>query len=141
MSGFIGKYLENGLGNLSYFLFRSIVGLLFMQYGAQKLFGYLGGAGGSGGSVELMSLMGLAGVIEFFGGLAVFLGLFTRFFASIASVEMLIAYFMAHFPQNFFPVLNKGDLALMFFVSFLIIAKYGAGKWALEKFFREEELF
>nr|MBA2565224.1 DoxX family protein [Gemmatimonadota bacterium] len=87
-------------------LLRIVAGLMLMQHGAQKLFGVLGGAGGDGAAVPLVSLMGLAGVLEFFGGLAVAIGLFTRPVAFVLSGELAVAYFKAHAPQGLFPILN-----------------------------------
>ena len=113
-----------------YFIFRILIGSLFLQHGLQKLFGLLGGT-----SVPLVSLMGLAGIIEFLGGILIILGLFTKITATIAALEMLIAYFRAHFPNNIIPILNRGELTLLFFSAFLILVIYGAGKYSLDKTF------
>jgi putative oxidoreductase len=113
-------------------ILRIGVGLLFMQHGAQKLFGWLGGVDGAGASVELVSLMGLAGVLEFFGGFIVVLGLFTQPVALILALEMLAAYFMAHQPQGVFPVQNFGEPALLFMLIFAFLATNGAGRWSLD---------
>lgn len=107
-------------------------GLLFMQHGAQKLFGLLGGVDGSGGTVELVSQMGLAGVLEFFGGLLIVLGLFTNVVAAVLVLLMLAAYFIAHFPQGGFPVQNGGELALLYALVFLFLAAAGAGPWSVD---------
>lgn len=111
-------------------IFRIGVALLFMQHGAQKLFGLLGGS-----QIEsLFSLMGLAGVLEFFGGLLVVLGLFTRSVAGILALEMLIAYFMAHLPNGVFPIQEGGgELALLYALGFALIATIGAGKFNLDE--------
>ncbi len=106
---------------------RIVTGFLFMQHGAQKLFGLLGGT-----PVHLFSLMGLAGVLEFFGGLLVLIGLTTRPVAFILSGQMAFAYFMAHNPANFWPVLNDGDLAVMFCFVFLYLSAAGAGPWSVD---------
>jgi putative oxidoreductase len=103
-----------------------------MQHGAQKLFGLLGGVDGSGGSVELVSQMGLAGVLEFFGGLCLVLGLFTNVVAAVLVLLMLAAYFIAHFPQGGFPVQNGGELALLYALVFLFLAAAGAGPWSID---------
>lgn len=109
-------------------IFRIGASLLFMQHGAQKLFGLLGGD-----QVEsFFSLMGLAGVLEFFGGLLVALGLITRPVALILTVEMLVAYFMAHQPQGGFPIQNDGELALLFALTFALLAVIGPGKFSLD---------
>lgn len=108
--------------------------LLFMQHGAQKLFGLLGGMGG--GRAELFSLMGLAGVLEFFGGLLVLAGLGTRLVAPILTLEMLIAYAIAHAPRGGFPVQNGGELALLYALVFALLTVLGGGAWSVEDHFR-----
>ena len=122
-----------------YFVFRVFVGLLFLQHGLQKLFGSFGGVGGQ--PVELLSLFGLAGLIEFLGGIAITLGLFTRLVAFIAALEMLVAYFMVHASGGLIPLVNQGELALLYFASFLVLAVYGAGKWSVEKAILKKEAF
>ncbi len=103
-------------------------GLLFMQHGAQKLFGLLGGT-----QVEsLFSLMGLAGILEFFGGLLIVLGLFTQPVAIILALEMVVAHFMAHQPQGGFPIQNDGELALLYALVFAFLATAGAGPASLD---------
>lgn len=109
-------------------IFRIGAGLLFMQHGAQKLFGLLGGT--QVGS--LFSQMGLAGILEFFGGLLIVLGLFTRPVAIILSLEMIIAYFIAHQPQGGFPIQNGGELALLYAFTFALIATIGPGLFSLD---------
>jgi putative oxidoreductase len=105
-------------------LFRIVVGVLFWQHGAQKLFGWFGGFREPGQTAELMSLMGLAGILEFFGGLLIAVGLFTRPVAFILAGEMAIAYFKAHFPQ--------GPLA------FLYLAARGGGRFSLDGVLRKK---
>src|SRR3989338_7442372 len=126
--GLIEKYANK---DYFYFEFRVFVGLLFLQHGLQKLFGAFGGVGGQ--PVELLSLFGAAGLIEFLGGIAITLGLFTRLAALIAGIEMLAAYFMVHAPNGLIPLVNQGELALLYVASFLVIMVYGAGKWSIEK--------
>ena len=125
----------------SYMVFRVLVGLMFMQHGGQKLFGMFGGIDGAGGSVELMTLMGLAGVIEFFGGLGIVLGFFTRLIAVIAAIEMVFAFFMMHVSQSFIPIINGGELAVLFFAAFILMSKLGNGKWSLEQTLLKKEIF
>src|SRR5690606_30792385 len=91
--------------DLAHGILRIVAGLLFMQHGVQKLFGWLGGFGPDGGTAPLASMFGLAGVLETFGGLLIVLGLFTRPVAVILVVEMLSAYVIAHLPQGFWPIL------------------------------------
>lgn len=109
-------------------ILRIGAGLLFMQHGAQKLFGLLGGS-----QVDsFISLMGLAGVLEFFGGLLIVLGLFTRPTAIILTLEMIVAYFYAHQPQGGFPIQNGGELALLYALVFAFLATIGPGKASLD---------
>ena len=113
-------------------VFRIVVGLLFMQHGAQKLFGWLGGVDGQGATPPLMSQFGLAGILEFFGGLLIVLGLLTRPVALLLFAEMLVAYFQGHMPQGGFPVQNGGELALLYAFSFLYLAAAGPGRWSVD---------
>ncbi len=115
-------------------ILRIGAGLLFMQHGAQKLFGVLGGFGGTpGGTAELFSLMGLAGVVEFFGGLLVVVGLMTRPVALVCAVQMVVAYFMAHQPQGGFPIQNGGELALLYAFVFAFLVTAGPGSFSLDQ--------
>lgn len=113
-------------------LLRVVPALLFMQHGAQKLFGLLGGAGPEGGTVELISWLGLAGVLEFFGGLMLVVGIWTRLVAGILALEMVIAYSVAHAPRGFWPILNGGELALLYLFIFLYVALAGGGPYSLD---------
>jgi putative oxidoreductase len=83
-------------------------------------------------TVELMSLFGLAGVLETFGGLLLLLGVFTRPVAFVLAGEMAVAYFMAHAPRGFWPILNRGELPVLFCFLFLYLAAIGAGPWSLD---------
>tara|TARA_Y100000310_G_C20690731_1_gene822028 strand:+ start:4017 stop:4463 length:447 start_codon:yes stop_codon:yes gene_type:complete len=134
------KKLVEGKEKYFYFVFRILVGFMFWSHGMQKIFGAFGGVDGSGGKVALFGLMGVAGTIELVGGLLILLGLFTRLSALIAGVEMLVAYFMAHFPQGMIPVVNKGEPALLFFASFLVLVAYGAGILSLGKLVFKKEI-
>lgn len=109
-------------------LLRIGSGILFMQHGAQKLFGWLGGKG----PVELMSQMGVAGVLEFFGGLLLVLGLAVRPTAAVLALLMLVAYGLAHMPQGGWPVQNKGELALLYAAVFAFFTGNGGGPWSLD---------
>lgn len=107
---------------------RVVAGFLFAQHGAQKLFGVLDRE-----PVEsLMSLMGAAGVIEFFGGLLLMFGLFTRPVAFICSGQMAVAYFMVHVPQGFWPILNGGELAAFYCFTWLFFFKHGGGRYSVD---------
>jgi putative oxidoreductase len=119
---FMSRYSFQLLGIL-----RIAAGLLFMQHGAQKLFGWL-----EGNQVELFSLMGLAGVLEFFGGLMIVLGLFTRPVAFVLAGEMAVAYFMAHFTRGFWPILNGGELSALYAFVFLYFSASGPGAFSVD---------
>ena len=119
----------------AYALLRIVSGFLFFCHGAQKLFGLMGG-----NQAELMSLRGLAGLIEVGGGLALMLGLMTGIVAFICSGQMAVAYFIAHqfrtdeagMMLGWFPIENRGELAVLYCFLFLFIAMTGAGKWSVD---------
>ena len=123
------KFLKEN-ADYFYFAFRVLVGLMFIQHGAQKLFGAFGGVTGEGSTVQLFSLFGLAGVIEFFGGLL--FGFLTRWAALFGIFDMLGAWIKVHIKIGWIPILNQGELVVLFFASFLIILVYGAKKWGLD---------
>jgi putative oxidoreductase len=108
---------------------RIVVGLLFIEHGTQKLFGFPPSANPG---PALFSLLGVQGVIEFVGGLLALLGLFTRPVAFILAGDMAAAYFMAHAPRSFFPVLNGGDAAVLYCFVFLYMAVAGGGEWSVD---------
>lgn len=113
---------------------RIVAGFLIMQHGMQKLLGLP--APMPGGTVPLLSLFGVSGVLELVGGILILLGLFTRLAAFILSGELAVAYFMAHAPQGFWPLLNKGELAAIYSFVFLFLAVAGGGEWALDRLLR-----
>lgn len=120
----------------THLLLRIVAGFLFLHHGGQKLFGWFGGSGGdSGGSVALMSQMGLAGVLEFYGGIAIVLGLFTRPVAFLLAGEMAVAYLMAHQPRGAWPIQNHGESAVLFSFIFLFLAAHGAGGLSVDALF------
>jgi putative oxidoreductase len=122
---FLSKYAPQLLGVL-----RIVVGLQFIQHGSSKLLGFPMAA--TGHIVPLMSFPGGAsGAIELVAGILLAIGLFSRLAAFIASGEMAFAYFMAHFPRNFFPILNGGDLAVTWCFLFLFLAAAGPGAFAI----------
>lgn len=113
-------------------LLRVVAGLMFMQHGAQKLFGWLKPPDAPPGTVELFSQMGVAGVLEFFGGLLIVLGLFTRPVAFILSGQMAVAYFQAHASNSPFPILNGGEPAVLFCFIFLYFSARGGGRYSVD---------
>lgn len=116
---------------------RIVVGFTFSCHGWEKLFGAFGGIGGHG-AVPLFSLMGLAGVLETFGGGLLILGLFTVPAAFLLSGEMAVAYFMVHFPRGFVPLLNGGELAVLYCFVFLYLFTAGAGPASLDHLIRKK---
>lgn len=121
-----------GLAGATHAILRILAGALLFMHGTPKLLGWFGGMGEAGGSAPLFSLMGLAGVLEVFGGLLIVLGLFTRPVAVILALEMIIAYFRAHFPQGPIPYLNGGELALLYMSVWIFLTGNGAGPWSLD---------
>lgn len=120
-----------------YVIFRVIVGLMFVQHGAQKLLGWFGAKG----AVPLLSLMGFAGTVELVGGLAIALGFFSRLASVGGTAIMAGALATVHFPQGLVPIVNKGELALLFLACFVIVAVHGNGKWSLEQALLKKEMF
>ena len=119
--------------NATLALLRLIVGLLFMQHGAQKMFGLLGGwRGEPGATAPLLSQAGLAGVLEVFGGALIVLGLFTRPVAFLLSGMMAVAYFQSHAPNGFWPIVNRGELAALYCFVFFFFSARGAGPYSVD---------
>ena len=108
-----------------YCIMRLIVGLMLACHGAQLVLGMFGP-----GSDKPMMQVG--GCIQLVGGFLVAFGLLTRLAAFILSGEMAVAYFMFHAKQNFFPILNKGELAVFYCWVFLFVFFYGAGRWSID---------
>jgi putative oxidoreductase len=121
MQRFLGRYSE-----IAYTLLRVIAGLMFAVHGAQKLFGLLGGR-----QHPVGSLLWVGGVIELVGGLLIAIGLFASWAAFLASGEMAVAYFMMHAKDGFWPILNKGELAVLYCFVFLYIACRGGGRYSV----------
>ena len=118
-------------------ILRIMTALLFLEHGTQKLLGF---PPSPNPGPALFSLLGIQGVIEIVGGLLLALGLFTRPVAFMLSGDMAVAYWMAHAPQSFFPVLNRGDAAILYCFVFLYLAFAGGGPWSLDAA-RERESF
>lgn len=111
-------------------LLRIVTGLLYVQHGTAKLFGVPHIAMFDG--LKLFSLLGLAGVLELAGGLLILVGFLTRPTAFILSGEMAVAYFMAHAPNGFLPILNQGELAVVYCFTFLYLSVAGAGAFSVD---------
>lgn len=129
MDGFLGRY-----ATYIYAVLRIVSGFLFMWHGSQKLLGYPPSAGGGG---ELSTLMAVGGVIELVGGVLIMIGLFTTIAAFLSSGMMAVAYFGWHFSMPaFLPIVNKGELAVIYCFLFLYIASRGSGVWSVESIFK-----
>ena len=112
-------------------ILRIVSGLLFMEHGTQKLLSFPPGEM-AGMGTGLNSLPAYAGVIELICGFLIAIGLFTRPAAFLASGTMAAAYWIAHAPQNPFPVNNMGDAAILYCFVFLYLAAAGAGPWSVD---------
>jgi putative oxidoreductase len=122
--------MERALGRWADFIYaamRIMTGLLFAAHGAQKLFGAFGGHAMTG-----VPLMLAAAIIEFGGGLLIAAGFEAGTAAFIASGEMAAAYFMAHASKSFWPVVNQGELAVVYCFVFLFVAAHGSGKLSVD---------
>jgi putative oxidoreductase len=108
---------------------RIVVGALFLEHGLSKFFGF---PMTMPPAFQLTSLAGASGAFELVGGALMLVGLFTRPTAFILSGNMAFAYFIAHFPHGFFPIINGGDAAVLYSFVFLYFAVAGGGPWAVD---------
>src|SRR5947208_12839670 len=113
-------------------ILRIMVGLLFMEHGLAKVLGFP--LQPNHAPFALFTLNpGLQGLLELVGGLLLALGLFTRTVAFILAGNMAVAYFMVHAPRGFFPLLNGGELAIVYCFIFLYFWLAGGGEWSLDR--------
>jgi len=119
-------------------LLRIVAGFAFSLHGMQKILGLFGGMGGKGATASFGSLPWIAGCLELAGGVLLILGLFTSPVAFILSGEMAVAYFRAHFPHGFFPIVNHGELAALYCFIFLYLSVAGAGPISLDALARNK---
>lgn len=124
MHAFLNQHAGKG-----YAILRIVVGCLFACHGAQKFFGVLGGQAEAMHDPEGF----VAGVVEFGGGLLVAAGLFTRIAAFFACGEMAVAYFKGHAPRGLWPILNHGELAVLYCFVFLYVFFHGSGPWSVDR--------
>lgn len=110
---------------------RIVVGLLFLQHGLAKLFGWPHVA--MFDNLHPFQLVWFAGIIEFVGSILLTIGLFTRCAAFVMSGEMAAAYFIAHAPRGFFPILNAGEGAVLFCFIFFYFFLAGPGPWSIDR--------
>ena len=125
------KWLEK-YADYAYALMRIMAGFMFSFHGAQKILGIC-----SDFQPAIGSQLWFGGIIELFAGLAVLLGFQTRAAAFLCSGEMAVAYFQFHwkfqFDSNFFPIVNRGETAVLYCFVFFLIACRGGVKWCLDK--------
>jgi len=113
-------------------ILRIVAALLFLEHGTSRLFGWPSPIP----TPALLSMYWFAGAIELAGGILLLLGLFTRCAAFVMSGEMAFAYFISHAPSGFFPILNRGDAAILYCFVFLYIAFAGGGPWGIDSLIR-----
>jgi putative oxidoreductase len=111
-------------------LLRIVAGFTFTLHGAQKIIGAFGGLGGH--TAPLFSLMWFAGILEIVGGPLIILGLFTRSVAFLLCGEMAVAYFTVHIRMNFWPLLNGGEVTVLYCFFFLYLVTVGPGAFSLD---------
>ena len=117
-------------------IFRIVTALLMFQFGVAKLLKFP--AGTAFEKVQAFSLFGVAGMFELVLGGLLLVGLFSRLAAFILSGEMAFSYFIEHFPKNFIPLLNGGNLAIMFCFSCLFLACAGGGPLSVDAMLRKK---
>lgn len=110
-------------------ILRIVTAFLFMQHGGQKLFGF---PAPQRSAFDPFSLIGVAGILELFGGLLILVGFATRPTAFLLCGLMAFAYFIAHAPRGFWPLLNGGELAVMYCFVFLYLSVAGGGAWSVD---------
>ena len=126
---------------IAYLLLRLTSGWMFFQAGSTKFMGWFGGMPGANGQpAEFFTQVGIGGALEFFGGIMIMLGLFTRPVAFILSGEMAVAYWQFHAPGGTWPHQNGGVAAALYCFVFLFMAAYGGGKWSVDAMIREKRL-
>lgn len=142
IDGFIGRLTEDSR-DAAWCLMRVLASAMFMTHGFSKLFGEnpqaLMGSGMTSVNIgdvivfpmplELNALF-IAGVIEFFGGLLILIGLWTHLIAMLAMLLMVMAYLTAHLA--WFPTLNRGELAAMYFLVYLLLFSFGPGSFSVD---------
>ena len=129
--------IEAKARRITLFLLRVISGLVFMQAGGMKIFDWFGGIPAEyGGHPAMFTQTWIGGVLEFYGGLAILVGLFTRPVAFLVAGEMAVAYFQAHAPRGFWPLRNGGEPTVLYSFVFLYLFATGAGPFSLDAVLR-----
>lgn len=117
---------------IAYFLLRVVAGFLFIQSGGLILFGWFGGMPGQSSPPPLLSQTGIGGILEFFGGIAILLGLLTRPIAFLLSGMMAVAYWQFHAPAGRWPLQNQGMPSVLLCFIFLYLSARGGGEWSVD---------
>ncbi len=129
----MSQLTRGSFADISLSILRAVTGFLFFQHGAQKLFGLMGG-----NAQELFSLMWVTGMLEFFGGLAILAGLYTRPVAFLLSGLMAVAYFWRHMPRGFWPIENSGERAVLYCFLFFFLFAIGGGSYSVDAWLRKK---
>ena len=111
-------------------LLRVMSALLLLQHGTSKVLDF---PTGPMNDVPLASMSGVAGLFELIGGALLLVGIFTRPVAFVLSGLTAVAYFYAHAPRGFFPIVNGGELAALYAFVFLFLAAVGGGPWSVDR--------
>jgi putative oxidoreductase len=114
-------------------ILRIVVGLLFLEHGLSKVFGFPAPGPSLGG------LLILAAFLETVGAILFLVGAYTRIVAFILSGEMAVAYFLAHAPHSFYPLINKGELAILYCFIFLYFVCAGAGPLSVDRVWLKQD--
>ena len=123
---------QSGYYSLTLTALRVMAALVLMQHGLQKLFGMLAAPNRPGGAAPPLTLMWFVGILELVGSTLLALGFLTRPVAVLLAGEMAVAYFWKHAPNGFFPVLNRGEPAVLLCFVFLFFSANGAGRWSVD---------
>ena len=127
-------YRNPVLHDVALLLLRVVAGVMLMQHGGQKWFGFPPSPTRPfAGAPELLSRTGIAGVLEIVGGTLLALGLLTRIVGFILAGELAVAYFLVHAPRGFFPIINSGELAALYSFVFLFFAAAGGGRYSFDR--------
>ena len=125
--------------SIAFLLLRVVAGLLFLQAGGMKTFDWFGGVPAEfGGHPPFLLQTWIGGGLEFYGGAAILLGLWTRPVAFVLSGEMAVAYFQFHQPNGFWPIQNHGEPAVLLCFIVLFFAAHGAGDWSVDAMIRRK---
>jgi putative oxidoreductase len=131
MDGFLGRY-----ATYIYAIFRIVFGFLFMLHGTQLILGWPPPTK----PMQAEGIVYVAGIIELVGGLLIMIGFFSGIAAFISSGTMAVAYFMVHQPRGALPIMNEGELSVLFCFAFLYIAARGSGVWSVDSLFRSSSV-